>query len=455
MVVPTHGGSRSFPTQRWAGPHRRGASVHGERRVRRSTVRARNEMDGMIYSLVFEGSLQKLSTRQLKRHLEDTTGVPAKTQVLIVSGEVLHEDSCIAKCAVNGEVSVTLRARGSIFEQDDLSTTLNASSPAARPAPPKPGMQPPQLPPVGAAFPSHALHPTPQDGAIDPPSHSEWDPPFLPDRTMRNFELHVHPHDDTSRKNDPRRYSDTRRSSLSSKASPPDSGTRQPSAGGSSGIARRIKENTECLRSLERVEESLRVKEMQLAEEEQKFRLKQRQVEAEEQRLLEPCDSPTRLTTEQLDQHNTLTRMMHQEGGDETQFVCVEELPPARATPPPSMQRSATSTARRLLKRRSSVPRSATLTQQGGDRDLEIESAFRQACARFDAQRSMNAFQMDNLQAQLIERRAELEKEASVVQQELEYVRKKRQMVDTLKHRQASYSAEVPSPQPLLRSPMP
>eukprot|EP00755_Sulcionema_specki_P006058 Sspe_Gene.34439::Locus_16743_Transcript_1_1_Confidence_1.000_Length_1126::g.34439::m.34439 len=62
-----------------------------------NTVRVKSEVDGMLYTLVFEGRMEKLRVGQLKKHLERSTGIPAAAQHLTLHGASLHDtQNCVA-----------------------------------------------------------------------------------------------------------------------------------------------------------------------------------------------------------------------------------------------------------------------------------------------------------------------------------------------------------------------
>lgn len=59
----------------------------------RATVRVVNAVEGVVYHLVFDGNIRRVSGRQLRRHIQRVSHIPAEAQVLLVGDAVLPNDS--------------------------------------------------------------------------------------------------------------------------------------------------------------------------------------------------------------------------------------------------------------------------------------------------------------------------------------------------------------------------
>ncbi|KAJ9450557.1 hypothetical protein DIPPA_03077 [Diplonema papillatum] len=76
------------------------------------TISTRCEKDGMVYSMVFEGSFRKLKVHHLKVYLQGLTGIPAECQALEADGAVLHDDSSCRDAGIDDGALLMLRETG-------------------------------------------------------------------------------------------------------------------------------------------------------------------------------------------------------------------------------------------------------------------------------------------------------------------------------------------------------
>eukprot|EP01064_Diplonema_japonicum_P001202 TRINITY_DN10771_c1_g1_i1.p1 TRINITY_DN10771_c1_g1~~TRINITY_DN10771_c1_g1_i1.p1 ORF type:complete len:340 (+),score=67.62 TRINITY_DN10771_c1_g1_i1:56-1075(+) len=245
-----------------------------EPRQRRSVVKICNELDGMAYSLVFEGALGRLTVKQLKKHVQETTGVPAEMQQLMHRGVILREGDSCDRYAIQAGAEL------------DLCVAGDSRVPVR-------GSQPQQLPPQGAAVPY--LKEGVDGQYVD-----------------RQYE---------QQRDEVQFYDDRRPSPVPPMVpGPPKSMAHHPMRRPSvDPIVEKIRENDERLSELRRYEALLRSQEEQLAESQKAYRE----------------NASTELTLEHLNKHNKINkrdaaRHAHADAvsDDETEILTIEELPP-------------------------------------------------------------------------------------------------------------------------------
>ena len=385
-------------------PH--GASSVSSSPRQRNVIKTLNELDGMVYSLVFEGSLNRLSIRQLKQHLHEVTGIAVSGQVLLFEGVVLQDTASCGGCGIGGGALLSLRGVGGAVV-------------------PQAGTQPPQLPPRGAAMPvpqprfDHDELPTlpamPAPRSVAPSFAAEG-------HTNTNIPTHTHTHNHAD-------------------AQLPDPALR-----------RALEQNSERLRTIQQDEARLREQEAQLLREEATLVRRQQELErfaehASQRREKETAQPMQRgasgssgtysnngLTMEQLTRHN----YMHDDEEDE--IVSIEEMAPVsvRVGIGGGGGGGGGGYAKRVSPRGpspgpSARSRSSAWVTQASDRGLELDSMWKLQSTKFDQHRETNAQNMKRLAAQLAEQEGQLAKLEGDVQQDMAFISQKRLIVDKLK----------------------
>eukprot|EP00754_Rhynchopus_humris_P013002 Rhum_TRINITY_DN14312_c11_g1::Rhum_TRINITY_DN14312_c11_g1_i1::g.79352::m.79352 len=77
------------------------------------TIKTRCESDGMVYTMVFQGSLRKLCVRQLKHHLADLTRIDPALQRLFYNEAELHDAATCTEAGIRDNAILVLREWGS------------------------------------------------------------------------------------------------------------------------------------------------------------------------------------------------------------------------------------------------------------------------------------------------------------------------------------------------------
>ncbi|GET89853.1 hypothetical protein, conserved [Leishmania tarentolae] len=93
----------------------------------RTTLRVRNAAAGLLYHLVFEGDVQRLSGRQLRHHLARISHVPATEQQLFVHGQLFAPDAVGASVGLREEDVVDLVQVAENVRDDDGGGTRGGS----------------------------------------------------------------------------------------------------------------------------------------------------------------------------------------------------------------------------------------------------------------------------------------------------------------------------------------
>ena len=391
--------------QHYAAP--RSASVASGSPPRRRVVKALNEVDGMVYSLVFEGSLNKLSVKQLKRHLQDTTGLGVSRQILEYEGQVLSDLASCGSYGVTDGTLLTLRVKEDPY----------ADVPAA--AIPAPGVQPAQLPPPGAAVP-------PPYGLRTEPAAANREEAHLRRVMEQNNERLRQIQADEALLQEQEECLAREEAAL---------GQHAPQQ------ATQYAHPHEAQASVQRQQHPDLEQQLHVPQQEQP---QQRAFSERRRSNSSGTYSNNPLTMEQLSLHNHGVHNEHDVTGDDLVIV-VEELPstePCTLRPQPPPQTHAYPTHLRVAPSRdrsrhaSPAPsyrsRSSAWLTQASEREFELDSMWQEQAARFDQQRAMNALQMSKLEQQLAEKEADLAQKGLQVQNEFAYTMQKRVIVDAL-----------------------
>lgn len=96
----------------------------------RMSLRVRNMAEGVVYHLVFEGDVRRLSGRQLRHHLAHICHIPPAEQQLFVRGERFTADMLGAAVGLQQEDIVDLM-RGEPLNERDPKSNSSISVPAA------------------------------------------------------------------------------------------------------------------------------------------------------------------------------------------------------------------------------------------------------------------------------------------------------------------------------------
>ena len=413
-------------------------NMAGDGRRNRVTLRVKNEIDGMIYTLVFEGSLDKLFVRQLKRHIQDTAGVMVNLQLLMIAGRELVDDKLCSEYGMRDGQILTLVSA----EEPDI---------------PRAGVQPQQLPPPGAVFPppppkmfednlieqpAEYIQPIPAHLQAPPmnieqpaeyiqpiPAHLQIPPMNIeqPPLLMQpSYEVIGHQHHQPARQ------------PVMSHLLEQDRHSTEPSVAHniqkSDQLVEKLRENNVLLRDLQRNEAELHHRELELSSQERIFRKQYEEAQN------------SRLTEAQLKHHQDVHIARYENNSEEENSVIVgiEEIPPSpthnqfegrrseeKRISPPRLRQSVP-----LSSNSSAYPaRSKSATEQtvNSARSFEIESGWKSSCTKFDLQRSHNASQMDKMQQQLLERQAELDKHGRDMKATIQHTQEKRRIIEELK----------------------
>eukprot|EP01063_Lacrimia_lanifica_P034293 TRINITY_DN6310_c0_g1_i1.p1 TRINITY_DN6310_c0_g1~~TRINITY_DN6310_c0_g1_i1.p1 ORF type:complete len:466 (+),score=155.91 TRINITY_DN6310_c0_g1_i1:72-1400(+) len=430
----------------------------------RRVLKAHSAVDGMVYSLVFEGSVARLGVGALKRHLQATTGVPTGLQILEFHGEALEEG----------------RTCGYYGLDDGCMLQLDAAPVGGAGAVPAPGVQPPQLPPMGAAM----APPPPHhggDGYGDDIVTAQRSPPRMP-RSPRAGRLPPPPQQQQQQ---------------------------QHAAGADEDVDYELRRLREVERQLREREALLQNEEASVAREQRRLRDEQQKVQHElrvgagppqpqvqpHARPLAPLDvnsgpytqsvlkpravvSPGRasgskgLTVADLMRHNSQTGLSFPHAptpktvdyGDDDDLITVEEIPrpgdfthTPHVNPPrpgdisyrglqhpcePTVPLHAFPSATPSDARRGAVSPGLSHQSRSGtcrtnltfcDREFEIESQYRSKIAHFDQQRVSNKQHFDAMTKLLREKEDQIARLEDEVHLETEFTQQKRLIVDMLK----------------------
>eukprot|EP01060_Flectonema_neradi_P033930 TRINITY_DN5813_c0_g1_i2.p1 TRINITY_DN5813_c0_g1~~TRINITY_DN5813_c0_g1_i2.p1 ORF type:complete len:432 (+),score=102.89 TRINITY_DN5813_c0_g1_i2:99-1394(+) len=415
----------------------------GDGRRNRVTIRVKNEIDGMIYTLVFEGSLEKLFVRQLKRHIQDTAGVLVSNQQLMMGRAELVDDKLCSEYGMrDGQILTLVAAREAEI--------------------PKAGIQPQQLPPPGAVFPppppprifdnqtrgqmhSDFIPSPPMPQQIQPPPPSQlMDEHIIPQQPIHDLHPSNIIHHQEYEQPVPPLPSHLEYQANTVEPLPPsyDDGhhhhhhQHQREATQSDQLIEKLRENNERLRSLQRNEAELHNREMELSSQERIFRKNYEDAQT------------SRLTEAQLRHHQDTHTAAYVDDYDEegSVIIGIEELPPSPTHRLQYDRRRSEEKRISPLRHRRSIPTSSCSFQYGptrsksaaeqtaqSTRSFEMESNWKSSCTKFDLQRSHNATQMDKMQQQLLERQAELEKLSRGMEQDIQHTNAKRRIVEELK----------------------
>jgi hypothetical protein len=95
----------------------------------RTSLRVRNVAEGVVYHLVFEGDVQRLSGRQLRHHLAQICRIPPAEQELLVRGAVFAADVLGSAVGLQQDDTVELVRREGGYTTTDVSAAAAELAP--------------------------------------------------------------------------------------------------------------------------------------------------------------------------------------------------------------------------------------------------------------------------------------------------------------------------------------